>query len=385
MDYYSLLGVKKGATQEEIKKAYRAAAKKHHPDLVRDESKKEEAKKKFQEIQSAYDVLSDEKKKSMYDSLGHENFTRGGGQGQGAGGFDFNGFQGAGGFEDLFNDLFGRSGFSGGFGSGFGHESESRAERGEDLRYFVELTLEEAFAGKQLKINLPRMVGCSGCAGHGKDPNSKKETCGTCKGTGRIISQQMFLTMQQTCHKCHGTGNLQADCKTCRGQGRVNEKSTIDITIPRGVMDGINLRMQRQGNAGFAGGPAGDLFINIRVKKHDVFIVDEQHLICIVPISLPLAVLGGVIDVPEIEGAQIEVKVPSGSVHGDRIKVTHKGMPILNPMKKDAGRGDMFVQLELDVPTSLSSKEKDAWRTLLEIDNTPRYKKFLSKIKGWKK
>ena len=385
MDYYALLGVKKGASIDEIKKAYRVAAKKHHPDLVRDESKKEEAKKKFQEIQNAYDVLSDEKKRQMYDSLGHDNFTRNGGQGGAsgaAGGFEYQG-----GFEDIFNDLFGRgfgAGFGGGF-QGFQEADRSNAMRGEDLRYFVELTLEEAFAGKELKIQLPRMIACTGCSGKGVDPESKPIKCTTCNGAGRVVMQQMFLTLQQTCHDCHGAGTKQSSCKQCRGKCRVNEKSVIEITIPKGVVDGVSLRMQRQGNAGIAGGPAGDLFIAVKVKKHELFVVEGSNLVCTIPVSLPLAVLGGTLQVPTIDGMLVDVKIPAGSTYGDRIKVAGKGMPILNPMKKDAGRGDMFMQVELDVPASLSSKEKEAWKALLEAENNPKYKKFATKLKGYKK
>ncbi len=383
MDYYSLLGVKKGASADEIKKAYRVAAKKYHPDLVRDESKKEEAKKKFQEIQAAYDVLGDEKKRQAYDSMGHESFTRTGGGGN-------YGFESQGGFEDIFNDLFGRGFSSRGFSSAFGGFNSdsgeySNAARGEDLRYSLELALEESFAGKELKIQLPRMVVCKGCSGNGKDPESKAIKCTTCNGTGRIVMQQMFLTLQQTCHDCHGRGNRQADCKQCRGKCRVSEKSTIDVVIPKGVTDGISLRMQRQGNAGIEGGPAGDLFIAVKVKKHDLFVVENANLICSFPVSLAIAVLGGVIEVPTIDGSLIEVKIPAGSENGDRIRVAGKGMPILSSLKRDVGRGDMFVQIELDVPTSLSSKEKEAWRILLEEENSPKYKKFKAKLKNYKK
>lgn len=387
MDYYALLGIKKGASTDEIKKAYRAAAKKHHPDLVRDESKKEEAKKKFQEIQAAYDVLSDEKKRQMYDSLGHDNFTR---QGSGQGGFDGfgQGGFGQGGFEDIFNDLFGRGGFSGFSSAGFGGFQEAehtRAMRGEDLRYFVELTLEEAFSGKELKIQLPRMIACTSCSGKGLDPNSKPEKCSACKGSGHTVVQQMFFSIQQTCRSCNGRGVKQDTCKQCRGNCRINEKSTIDITIPKGVVDGVNLRMQRQGNAGIEGGPAGDLFIAVKVKKHELFAVENASLVCITPVSLPLAVLGGLLQVPTIDGDLIDVKIPASSVHGDRIKVPGKGMPILNPTRKDTQRGDMFVLIDLDVPNSLSGKEKEAWKVLLEAENSPKYKKFAGKLKGYKK
>lgn len=369
-DYYTILGVSKSASSSEIKKAYRVAAKKHHPDLVQDAAKKDEAKKKFQSIQEAYDVLGDEKKRQAYDQFGHENYSRG--QSQGGGGF------GGSDFEDIFSQFFGGGGFS---ASGFGQREYSTAVRGEDLRYFVELTLEEAFAGREMKIQLPRMKSCTGCAGKGKDSNGKRTKCTTCGGKGRVVMQQLFLNIQQTCPDCNGRGEKQEACKQCYGKCRISEKSTLDIKIPQGVLDGINLRMQGYGNAGLDGGSAGDLFISIKVAPHSIFEVDGSNLICTVPVSLPLAVLGGSIKVPIIDGEQIEVKIPAGSQDGARIKVSNKGMFLMN--KRDGARADMFVKLHLDVPVELSSKEKEIWQTLLEKGNGPQYKKFETKVKNF--
>lgn len=381
-DYYAVLGVSKNATQAEIKKAYRTAAKKYHPDLVRDKSKQEEAKKKFQEIQAAYDVLSDEKKKQMYDSMGHDAFNQSGGQG-GFGGFGgFGGGQGFSGFEEMFGDFFGQfggQGFNGGGGARY-----SAAQRGEDLRYFVELSLEEAFTGKELKIKLPRMVSCKTCNSHGKDPDTKPTKCNTCNGQGRIVMQQMMFNIQQTCPTCHGSGKSQPDCKVCKGACRVSDKSIVDIKIPAGVLDGMNLRMQGQGNAGVEGGGNGDLFIAVKVNEHELFKVMDGNILLNTPVSLPLAVLGGKIEVPTIDGSTIKVDIPAGSMHGSSIKVSGKGLPLI---KSSFGksRADMFVVVDLDVPTSLTSKEKKAWKELLESEPTSNAKKFSAKVNKFSK
>lgn len=372
-DYYSILGVSKTAKQDEIKKAYRSLAKKHHPDLVQDAKQKEEAKKKFQEVQEAYDVLGDEKKRQNYDALGHERFQNGYSGGQG--GFDFNGAD-FGGFENVFNEFFSQFG-GGGFGFGSSAAEYSNAVRGEDLRYFVELTLEQAFKGTKMNIQLPRMSACETCAGAGVDKDSKPVTCSTCKGSGRIVSQQMFLNIQQTCPTCHGKGKSQAVCKSCKGACRVNKKSLVEVNIPAGVQSDMHLRLSRQGNAGLHGGPAGDLFVILRVQKHALFEVEGNNLVCKVPISVPMAVLGGEIEAPTIDGKAVSVKVPSGSQFNTRIKIAGKGMPVLNKNT----RGDMYIQLEIDIPTSLGAKEKDAWNVLMKESANPKSAGFFAKVK----
>jgi molecular chaperone DnaJ len=374
-DFYSILGVNKGSSDDEIKKAYRNLVKKHHPDRFKQPSEKEEATKKFQEIQSAYDVLSDEKKKKSYDAIGHDTYTKSGGQGFGGfeggfGGFDFGGF-------DIFNDIFSQFGGA----SGQSAPEYSRAGRGEDLRYAIEIDLEEAFSGKSMTIKLPKMVACVSCDNKGVEKGSTGSKCGKCNGTGRIVTRQMFLNVQQTCHECNGRGVKQPVCKSCRGVCRVNQKVEIDIEIPKGVTNGLNLRMQGKGNAGVEGGASGDLFIELHIRRHPLFEVDGNNLICTVPVSVQIAVLGGEILVPTIEGQSIQVKIPVGTVHGAKIKVQNKGMPYI---RSSSSRGDMHVKVEIDIPTSLSSKEKDLWKQISEIaKETDKSKTFSKKMKDF--
>lgn len=369
-DYYAILGIDKSAKSDDIKKAYRKLVLQYHPDKIKDHSKKEEAKKKFQEIQEAYDVLHDEKKRAMYDQYGSEFAQR-----QQQGGFNGQEFD----FGDIFGDIF--SQFSGG-ASGGRQSEQSYRRRGEDLEYSIELSLEEAFKGQQLKIKLPRMIICDCCNGNGKAKDSQPVKCTTCDGKGRIFMQQMFFNVQQTCHVCNGRGVSQAKCGKCNGSGRVSDRNVLDIDVPAGVVNNMTLRMMSKGNAGVEGGPNGDLFVNVHVKKHDIFTIESvgktNHIICSVPIDPATAVLGEIVQVPTIDGTLIDVKIPAGAQHDSRIRVSGKGMPIL----KSAARADMFVMVKIEIPTTVNAKEAELWKELKNLAKESKPSGFWAKIKA---
>lgn len=374
-DYYSVLGISKSSDKKEIKKAYLSLAKKFHPDKFQDAKEKEEAQKKFQEVQQAYDVLSDDQKKSAYDSYGHEAYTSGGTSGAGfsggsAGGFDFSGFEG------MFNDFF--SGFDGG-GRG-SSQSYSRAVAGEDLRYSIEISLEEAFEGKSFKVKIPRMISCSGCDGYGSEKSATSKTCHSCNGTGSVSSRQMFFNIQQTCPKCNGKGKTAPVCKKCRGECRVHDSSEINIEVPKGVQDGMQLRMSGKGNAGLEGGPNGSLFVFINVKKHSLFSVQDSNLLFKMPISVHLAVLGGEVEIPTIKGEKTTFKIPAGSQTGTVFTIKGKGMPKL----RSSYFGDIFVTIEIEVPTNISADEKELWLKIQEKNHQgKKTESFFKKVKDF--
>ena len=361
-DYYSILGVSKQSTQEEIKKAYKKKVLKHHPDRA-DEINREEAKKHFQEIQEAYDVLSDEKKKNVYDQLGHDAFKNNH-QGQG---FDTSGFGGfdASGFENIFTDFFGNFNQT--------EQSYSRAQRGEDLRYAIKITLEQAFTGFKTMIKLPKMISCSVCFGNGIDSTVQAKTCSKCNGSGRIHMRKLFLNIAQPCDICHGVGKIYVKCKECYGKGRISKNVEIEINIPKGISDGVSLRMRNEGNAGIEGGPNGDLFISIQIQKHSLFEIDGVNLSYKTSISVVQAVLGATIKVPLLCEDEIEVQVKPGTQALSRLKLSSKGMPALHGSK----RGDMYIIFDLKIPTSLSTKEKELWVALSnETDQSHKKKGF---------
>lgn len=381
-DYYTVLGILKSASQDEIKKAYRGLAKKHHPDKFPDPKEKEAAVKKFQEIQQAYEVLGDEKKKQAYDTFGHENYQNTGG-GQGFHGFEggggFGGF-GAGGFDSIFNDIFSQ------FSGGGAQQGESESYRGEDLKYSTEITLEEAFKGKKITIKLPRMGTCQPCEGSGEEKDAKVAKCMMCGGVGRVKMQQFFIQVQQICPQCSGKGTAKPSCKKCGGQGRVKETTTTEIDIPAGVFDNMHLRMQGAGNAGTRKGRTGDLFILIRIFPHQLFEVEGHNIICVVPITVAVAAIGGEIEIPTIEGGKIKIDVPAGSQYHSKIRIKGKGMPHI----KSSSVGDMIIVLEIEIPTRLSDKERELWSALKENSKSgtksstffSKVKDFLSKFKG---
>jgi molecular chaperone DnaJ len=373
-DFYDVLGVSKGASAEEIKKAYRSKAKELHPDRNSDNP---QAEAQFKEVNEAYDVLKDEQKKSAYDRFGHAAFEGGMGGGRGGpGGFNQQGdFASA--FSDVFEDLFGD--FMGGRGGGGGR---ARAQRGSDLRYNLRINLEEAWKGIQKTINVPTAVQCDTCRGTGAEGGAEPVTCPTCSGMGKVRAQQGFFTVERTCPTCNGMGQtIKNPCKTCHGAGRVERERSLSVNIPPGVETGTRIRLAGEGEAGLRGGPQGDLYIFIEVKEHALFQRDGVHLFCRVPISMPAAALGGEVEVPTIDGGRARVKVPAGAQSGKQMRLRGKGMPAL----RGAGTGDMVIELAVETPVNLTARQKDLLREFekLSEENNPEGKTFFSKVKGF--
>ncbi len=370
-DYYEVLGIAKGASAEEIKRAYRIKAKELHPDRNADNPKFEAA---FKECGEAYDVLKDPEKKAAYDRFGHAAFEGGmGGGGRPGGGHgDFSSA-----FSDVFDDLFGD--FMGGRGGGGGR---TRAARGSDLRYNLRVTLEEAFTGLQKAINVPTAVACETCDGSGADGGGEPTTCPTCSGMGKVRAQQGFFTVERTCPTCSGIGQIiKNPCKSCHGQGRVEKDRSLSVNIPAGVETGTRIRLAGEGEAGMRGGPPGDLYIFIDVARHEIFEREENNLFCRVPVSMTTAALGGDIEVPTIDGGRSRVKIPAGSQSGRQMRLRHKGMPAL----RGGAAGDMFIELAVETPVNLTGKQKELLREFeaLSEDNNPESKSFFSSVKGF--
>lgn len=370
-DYYTTLGVSKTATAEELKKAYRKLAMQYHPD--RNPGDKE-AEAKFKECSEAYDVLKDEQKRAAYDRYGHSAFENGGagGFGGGRGGFD----PGAN-FADIFGDLFGD--FMGG-GSG-GRRTASL--KGADLRYNLEITLGEAYTGKQQKIQFNTAAVCDACTGTGSKDGSKPKPCGTCGGAGKTRIQQGFFTMERTCTACGGMGHVISDpCNRCGGEGRLRKEKTLSVNVPEGVEDGTRIRLAGEGEVGIRGGAAGDLYIFISVKEHEFFIRDGNDVHCRVPIKMTTATLGGDIEVPVIDGTRAKVTIPAGTQGEDKFRLKSKGMSI---MRSGGRRGDMYIHAIVEVPVKLSKKQKELLQQFEELDGrgtNPKVENFLNKVKG---
>ena len=376
-DFYEVLGISRGASPEEIKKAYRQKAKELHPDRNSDNPN---AEAQFKEVNEAHDVLKDAEKKAAYDRFGHAAFEGGmGGGGGGRGGFG--GGQGDFGsaFSDVFEDLFGD--FMGGRGQG-GGGGRSRAQRGSDLRYNLRVTLEEAWSGVQKTINVPTSVGCETCKGSGAEGGAEPQTCGTCAGMGKVRAQQGFFTVERTCPTCSGTGQIiKNPCKSCHGAGRVEKERQLSVNIPAGVETGTRIRLAGEGEAGLRGGPQGDLYIFIEVRDHAIFQRDGVHLFCRIPISMPSAALGGEVEVPTIDGGRARVKVPVGAQSGKQMRLRGKGMPAL----RGGGTGDMVIELAVETPVNLTSRQKELLREFekLSEENNPEGSNFFSKVKGF--
>lgn len=375
-DYYEVLGLSKGASADEIKKAYRTKAKELHPDRNKDNPKSET---QFKEAGEAYDVLKDPEKKAAYDRFGHAAFDGGMGGGGGprpGGGFGNQGdFASA--FSDVFDDLFGD--FMGGGRAGGGRQ---RAARGADLRYNLRVTLEEAFAGLQKTINVPTSVACAACDGSGAEGGAEPTTCPTCSGMGKVRAQQGFFTVERTCPTCSGLGQIVNNpCKACHGQGRTEKDRALSVNIPAGVETGTRIRLAGEGEAGMRGGPPGDLYIFIDVAKHELFEREENDLFCHVPVSMTTAALGGDIEVPTIDGGRSRVKIPSGSQSGRQMRLRGKGMPAL----RGGGPGDMFIELAVETPVNLTAKQKELLKEFeaLSEDNNPESKSFFSSVKSF--
>jgi molecular chaperone DnaJ len=374
-DYYETLGVSKGASADEIKKGYRAKAKELHPDRNADNP---DAEAQFKEANEAYEVLKDANKKAAYDRYGHAAFENGMG---GGGGHPGGGFRGQGdfasAFSDVFDDLFGDFMGRGGQGGG-----RTRAARGNDLRYNLRISLEEAYNGLQKTINVPSAVSCASCKGTGAEGGSEPVTCPTCSGMGKVRAQQGFFTVERTCPTCNGMGQtIKNPCKTCHGAGRVEKERSLSVNIPAGVETGTRIRLAGEGEAGMRGGPTGDLYIFIEVSEHRLFQRDGTNLYCRVPVSMVDASLGGDIEVPTIDGGRSRVRIPEGSQSGRQMRLRGKGMPAL----RGGNHGDMLIELSVETPVKLTSKQKELLREFdkLSAENNPQSSSFFSAVKGF--
>lgn len=342
-DYYELLGVGKDADEGTLKKAFRKKAMEFHPDRNPDNP---EAEKKFKEFGEAYDVLKDPEKRAAYDRYGHAAFEGGmggPGGGQGAGGFDFSDV-----FEEFFGDFMGGGGRRGGRRGG--------PARGSDLRFNMEISLEDAFNGKTDQITIPTAVGCEPCGGSGAEPGSSPEVCGTCGGAGKVRANQGFFMVERTCPKCQGAGQtISSPCKSCRGAGKVQKEKTLQVKIPQGVEEGTRIRLSGEGEAGGRGAPPGDLYIFLSIKPHPLFKRDSDMLFCRVPIPMTTATLGGNIEVPTIEGKRARIKVPAGTQSGRQFRLKGKGMPELN----GGFVGDMIIETMVETPVNLTKRQRE--------------------------
>lgn len=374
-DFYEVLGVERGASDDDIKKAYRKLAMQYHPDRNPGDKAAEE---KFKELGEAYEILSDDQKRAAYDRYGHAAFQQGG---MGGGGFG-----GGGGAVDpfeIFREVFGGGGgggiFEEFFNGGGGRRSRDGRQRGSDLRYDLQITLEEAAGGVEKELELEKLGTCDDCAGTGSKGGGTK-SCSTCKGHGQVIANRGFFQIQQTCPECGGTGQIVSNpCGPCQGQGRRTTKSRIKLRIPAGIQQGSRLRSSGNGEAGLRGGTAGDLYVVIHLKDHDVFERDEDDLHCTVPIGFGVAALGGEATVPTLEG-RAAVKIPAGTQSGTIFRLRGKGMPELNSSR----RGDLLVRTQVEVPTRLNSEQREKLRAFADSlggENTPESEGFFERAK----
>ena len=370
-DYYEVLGVKKNSTPDQIKSAYRKLAVKYHPDKNKGDKAAEE---KFKEASEAYHVLSNAERKQNYDNFGHSAFENSGGGRGGFGNFDFSSH-----FSDIFEDFFGE-----GFG-GSGRRSRRSNSRGSDLRYDLSITLEEAYNGKKQDIKFSTSEKCDICKGSGSKPGHDAGSCSMCGGHGQVRSNQGFFTVQQTCPQCSGSGEeITNPCSSCGGQGKKQASKRLSVTIPKGVDDGTRIRLAGKGEAGSRGGGNGDLYLFINVYSHDLFKRSEENLFFECPISITDAALGTSIEIPTIDGGKAKIKIPSGTQTGKQFRLKGKGMPYM----RGSGAGDLYVQINTEVPVSLNREQKELLEKFREIENeksNPSIKKFFQKAKSfWK-
>ena len=371
-DYYQTLGVNRDASEEEIKKAFRKLAMKHHPDRNPD-AKDKESEEKFKEAKEAYEILCDQKKRAAYDQFGHAGVDHSAGIGGGAAGF--------GGFADAFGDIFGDL-FGGGRG---GNRGANGVYRGSDLRYNLEISLEDAARGTEAKIRIPTMQECETCKGTGAKPGSKPVTCTTCQGHGQVRMSQGFFSIQQTCPECNGTGKLIPEpCKTCNGAGRVRHQKTLSVKIPQGVDTDDRIRLAGEGEPGVNGGPAGDLYVVMNLKPHPVFQRDAADLHCEMPISFATAALGGSVDIPTLDG-KAQIKIPAETQSGQTFRLRNKG---IKPVRGHTP-GDLYCHVAIETPVHLTSRQKELLREFEEISlqnserHNPRAKSFMDKVKDF--
>lgn len=370
-DYYETLGVGRSAGPDELKKSFRKLAMQYHPDRNPGDHA---AEHKFKEVSEAYEILRDDEKRAAYDRYGHAAFEGGRG-GNGQGGFGVN----EGSFADIFEDLFGDfmgNGRRGGAGGG-------RAARGNDLRFDLEITLEEAFTGKQASIQIPTSINCESCEGSGAAPGTKPELCSTCGGHGKVRSQQGFFMVERTCPGCHGAGQtMPHPCTDCHGQGRIRKEKNLAVKIPKGVEDGTRIRLSGEGEAGQRNGPPGDLYIFLSMKPHRLFKRDGSTVYCNVPIAMVTAALGGDIEVPTPGGGRAKVAIKPGTQTGAQFRLRGKGMPVLN----SAQIGDMIIQASVETPVNLTKKQKELLEEFNRQGNdrtSPETEGFFARVKDF--
>ncbi|MBL8450715.1 MAG: molecular chaperone DnaJ [Dechloromonas sp.] len=373
-DFYEILGVNRDASEDEIKKAYRKLAMKHHPDRNPDNPAAEE---KFKEAKEAYEILSDSQKRAAYDQFGHAGVDPQAGMGGG-----FGGGAGMGGFADAFGGIFDE--IFGGRGGGHGH-GRSNIYRGADLRYNLEVSLEQAAHGTETKIRIPTMEACEVCHGSGAKPGTQPKTCPTCQGSGQVRLQQGFFSIQQTCPKCHGTGRYIPDpCGACGGAGRIKQHKTLAVKIPAGVDEGDRIRLAGEGEHGVNGGPPGDLYVQIHLKQHAVFQRDHNDLHCEMPISFTTAALGGEIEIPTLDGAA-NIRIPAETQSGRVFRLRGKGIKGV----RSHTHGDLLCHVVVETPVSLTERQKELLRELEDISSehagkhNPRAKSWMDKVKDF--
>ncbi len=369
-DYYEVLGVNRDASDEELKKAYRRLAMKHHPDRNPDSNTAEE---KFKEAKEAYEVLADPDKRAAYDQFGHSGVDQAAGMGAGAGAAGFGGFADA--FGDIFGDIFG----------GGGGRSRSNVYRGADLRYNLEVTLEDAARGTETRIRIPTMEECETCHGSGAKPGTEPVSCPTCHGHGQVRMTQGFFSIAQTCPKCHGSGKVvQNPCTTCSGNGRLKRQKTLSVKIPPGVDEGDRIRLSGEGEAGVNGGPSGDLYVVIHVRPHDVFTRDGNNLHCEMPVSFTKAALGGEIEIPTLDG-YAKIRIPAETQSGKVFRLRGKGIKGV----RSSSYGDLLCHVVVETPVKLTARQKELLAELEEINQSnssrhnPRAKSWMDKVKDF--
>jgi molecular chaperone DnaJ len=368
-DFYELLGVNRASSADDIKKAFRKLAMQHHPDRNKDSK---ESEKKFKDINHAYDILKDPEKRAAYDRYGAAAFEGGAGPNgpggfQGGQGFDFGSV-----FGDIFDEM---------FGGNRGRPGGGRADmRGQDLRFNLEISLEQAYSGTEATVRVPSSVACETCHGSGAEPGSKPQQCPTCHGRGRLRAQQGFFTVERTCHTCHGAGQvIDKPCRACAGQGRVRRDKTLKVTIPAGVEDGTRIRLTGEGEAGTRGGPAGDLYVFLSVRRHQLFEREGADVHCRVPISMVQATLGAGIEVPTLDGKMARINIPAGAQGGHQFRLRGKGMPVV----RSTQRGDMYIEINVETPTNLTAKQKELLKEFEKAGSktSPEAEGFFTKVK----
>ena len=367
-DLYEILCVSRSASSGELKSAFRKLAMKYHPDRNPGDS---EAEHKFKEVNAAYEILKDEQKRAAYDQYGHAAFDGSMGGGPGGGfGADFTGSM-----SDIFEDLFGD------FMGGGRRAGRTGPERGADLRYNMEISLEDAYQGKEAQIEVPTSVTCETCHGSGARAGTAPAACPTCAGHGKVRASQGFFTIERTCPQCHGSGQIIAEpCPDCQGQGRQTKQRTLSVNIPAGVEDGTRIRLSGEGEAGMRGGPPGDLYIFLSITAHEFFQRDGADLFCRIPISMATAALGGQIEAPTIDGGRTRVKIPEGTQSGRQFRLKGKGMPVLRSSRS----GDLYIQVAVEIPVHLTRRQKELLREFESASsekNSPQSTSFFGRVK----